>query len=183
MKTTGFRTRGWTAATVDTLYRGSTPRIVSRSVCWTRFARPCLLLMLLSGLPEAVADEEDLARFLTARGHFNSTMVRPAAFLPNPADRKKSVCRHGREPLAGLWLLAREYLPVETKLYGAGICSAGDVRASKLQVEASEPPRRHADILGFPTNEDPDLQKAAERERAIQLASKCGPPILYEPAS
>lgn len=139
--------------------------------------------MLQSGLPEAVADEEDLARFLTSRGHFNSTMVRPAAFLPSPADRKKSVCRHGRAPLAELWGLAKEYLPAETKLYGAGICSAGDVRASRLEVEASEPPRRHADIIGFPMNEDPDLQKAAEKERAIELASKCGPPLLYEPAS
>lgn len=108
-------------------------------------------------------------------------MVRPAAFLPNPADRKKSVCRHGPAPLAELWALAGEYLPAETKLYGAGIFSAGDVRASGLEVEASEPPRRHADILGFPINEDPDLQKAAEKERAVQLASKCGPPILNEP--
>ena len=174
---------GSTAATAVMRYHDFTPRIGFHSVCWTRFERRCPLLMLLSGLPEVLADEEDLARFLTSRGHFNATMVRPAAFLPNPVDRKKSVCRHGRAPLADLWLLAREYLPADTKLYGAGFCSAGDVRVSELEVEASEPPRRHADILGFPINEDPDLQKAADKARAAQLASKCGPPILYVPTS
>lgn len=130
--------------------------------------------MLPSGLPEAVAGAEDIARFLTSRGHFNSTMVRPAAFLPNPADRKKSVCRHGKEPRDDLRRLANEYLPPGTKVYGAGFCKAADVRAVKLDVVAEEPPRRHANIVGWLIDEtDPDLQKAAEKELAGVIASKC----------
>ena len=136
--------------------------------------------MLPSGLPEVVADDEDLARFLTSRGHFNSTMVRPAAFLPNPADHMKSVCRHGREPSAELRKLASAYLPAGTKVYGAGVCKARDVRLVKLDVQAHEPPRRHANIVGWPMNEaDPDLQRAAEKEIAGMIASKCGLPMMF----
>lgn len=135
--------------------------------------------MLPSGLPETVGPEERLARFLTSRSHFNTTMVRPAAFLPNPADRKKSVCRHSGEPQAELVMLAGEYLPAETKVYGAGICTASDVLQSRLDLEASEPPRRHADITGWPILEDLDLQRAADKEIAGRIASKCGQPILF----
>lgn len=136
--------------------------------------------MLPSGLPELVADEEDLARFLTSRGHFNSTMVRPVAFLPNPADRKKSVARQGKEPITELRALAAEYLPPTTKAYGAGICTASEVRKVGLQFDANEPPRRHADIVGWPVNDDPALQKAADLERAGQLASACSSPLLFQ---
>ena len=132
--------------------------------------------MLPSGLPEIVAGEEDLARFLTSHGYFNSKMVKPAAFLPNPADQKTSVCRHGKEPLEELRGLASEYLPVGKKVYGAGICKTADVRAARLEVTAEEPPRRHANIVGWPINEeDPDLQKAAQRELAGVVASRCEP--------
>jgi hypothetical protein len=132
--------------------------------------------MLPSGLPETVADEEDLARFLTSHSYFNSKMVKPAAFLPNPADHSTSVCRHGEEPHAELRKLATEYLPIDRKVYGAGICKAADVRTAQLDVMAEEPPRRHANIVGWPVNEgDPDLQKAAQKELAAVVASKCEP--------
>jgi hypothetical protein len=58
--------------------------------------------MLASGLPEIVADDEDLARFLTSSNHFNVRMVKPAAFLPS-SDDETSVFRHGAEPRADLW--------------------------------------------------------------------------------
>ena len=145
-----------------------------------RFATQYRPRMLPSGLPEVVSDEEDIARFLTSRGHFNSTMVRPAAFLPNPVDRKKSVCRHGSEPASDLRGLASEYLPPGTKIYGAGICKADHVRAVNLDLIASEPPRRHADIVGWPVHDgDPALQKAAELELAALIASKCGEPVRF----
>jgi ATP-dependent exoDNAse (exonuclease V) beta subunit len=47
--------------------------------------------MLASGLPEIVADDEDLARFLTSRSQFNAQMAKPAAFLPAVNDRETSV--------------------------------------------------------------------------------------------
>jgi hypothetical protein len=129
--------------------------------------------MLPSGLPDNVADGEDLARFLTSHGYFNSKMVKPAAFLPNPADQKTSVCRHGKEPQEELRELATEYLPVGKKVYGAGICKTADVRAARLDVTSEEPPRRHANMVGWPVNVgDPDLQKAEQKELAGVIASQ-----------
>jgi len=58
--------------------------------------------MLASGLPDIVADDEDLARFLTSSSQFNIRMAKPAAFLPSASDRETSVFRHGAEPLREL---------------------------------------------------------------------------------
>ena len=38
---------------------------------------------LPSGLPDHVADGEDLARFLTSSSHFNAVMVKPVKALGN----------------------------------------------------------------------------------------------------
>ena len=37
-------------------------------------------------------------------------------------------------------------------------------------VGASEPPPRHAAVVGWPWLEDPELQKAQQKERALVLA-------------
>lgn len=128
--------------------------------------------MLDSGLPNSVDDREDLARFLTSSNHFNSTSVKAAAFLPSPKDQETSVSRHGGEPAVQLWSIGRQYLGGQ-KFYGAAIVKAADVRATLLEVVAKEPPPRHAAIRGWPqVSEDPDLQKAQQKERALQIASK-----------
>jgi len=125
---------------------------------------------LLSGLPETVGGDEDLARFLTSSSWYNSLMAKPAAFLPNPKDRETSVFRHGAEPAADLWRIAREYVPRERTLHGAALFTARSVRAALLEVAASEPPPRHAAVVGWPWLEDPELQKAQQKERALVLA-------------
>ena len=56
------------------------------------------MALLLSGLDDIVADDEDIARFLTQSSHFRGGKLRPAALLPSPADRETSVSRHGPEP-------------------------------------------------------------------------------------
>jgi hypothetical protein len=61
--------------------------------------------MLVSGLPDIVADDEDLARFLTSSSQFNARMVKPAAFLP-ARDGEASVFRHGADPRDALWAIA-----------------------------------------------------------------------------
>jgi hypothetical protein len=124
--------------------------------------------MLPSGLPELVGDDERLARFLTSSGHFNSQMVKPVAFLPS-SDRETSVFRHEGEPNAALWAIGDEHL--RDPFRGAAIVRAQDVRAASLEVTADEPPARHAVIRGWPYD-DPVLQKAQQRERALLLASK-----------
>jgi hypothetical protein len=125
---------------------------------------------LPSGLPESVGDDEDLARFVFSSSQYNALMAKPAAFLPNPKDRETSVFRHGREPREVLWQIGREHATRERTLHGAAVVTAHSVRTALLDVIASEPPARHAAIVGWPWHDDPDMQKAQQKERAILLA-------------
>ena len=126
--------------------------------------------VLESGLPVDIGDEEDLARFLTSKSHFNSTMVKPVAFLPSSEDGMTSVYRHGREPVDDLWRIAAEHLPAVRFVYGACIVKGRTVRAAELQVAAQEPPPRHANIGGWAfVTSDPELTKARQMEQAARL--------------
>jgi hypothetical protein len=129
--------------------------------------------MLASGLPEIVADDEDLARFLTSRSQFNLQMAKPAAFLPSINDRETSVFRHASEPRVQLWIIGDEYAAGNRSVYAAAIVKARDVRAAILDVVADEPPPRHAAIRGWPwLDSDAQLQKAQRKERALLVASR-----------
>jgi len=129
--------------------------------------------ILASGLPEQVADEEDLARYLTRSNQFSSQhqLAKPAAFLPNPKDQETSVFRHGENPAAGLWALGQHAVG-EWKLYGAAIFKAHVARSVQLEVASDEPPPRHAAVRRWPWLEhDPGLQKARQVEMAAVIAS------------
>lgn len=133
---------------------------------------------LPSGLPEQVADDEELARFLVQSNQYNTVMVKPAAFLPSPKDRETSVSRHGANPLDRLWELGTAAAGGRN-LHGAAIIRSQVVTEAQLTVDANEPPPRHAVIRGWPWDaDDPVLQKAQQKERASILASAAGPPIL-----
>jgi hypothetical protein len=135
--------------------------------------------MLDSGLPDIVANDEDLARFLTSSSQFNTTMAKPAAFLPSANDRETSVIRHGSDPRAELWATGQRDVAGARTLHGAAIVKASDVRSALLDVIADEPPPRHAAITGWPwLADDPVLQKAQQKERAALVASKA---ILLRP--
>lgn len=135
---------------------------------------------LLSGLPEEIADEEDLARFLTSSNQFNKIIVKPSAFLPNPHGRETSVSHHGREPSKTLWEIGIAAAGERT-LHGAAIFKASAVRSVKLQVFADEPPLRHAAIRNWPWIEsDIELQKAQQKQIANDLASVAGEPYLMK---
>lgn len=128
---------------------------------------------LPSGLEETIADDEDLARYLTSSSQFNAIMVKPAAFLPNPKDRETSVFRHGSEPRDRLWAIGVEHVAGGRNLHGVAICKARHVREAQLEVMAEEPPPRHAAIKGWPFSEaDPELQKAKQKELAALISSK-----------
>jgi hypothetical protein len=131
------------------------------------------MALLASGLADLVADEEDLARFLTSSSQHKADAAKPAAFLPNPEDRETSVFRHGSQPIAGLWRLGREHALGQRTLHGAAIVKARHVRDAELEIAASEPPPRHAAIVGWPwIADDPDLQKARQKERAALLCQR-----------
>ena len=135
-------------------------------------------MILPSGLPGKVADDEPLARFLTSSGQFNQSGVKPSAFLPNPKDGKTSVFRHGAEPQAALMAIANEHIRsnrkvhgVDRKVHGVGIIRAGDVSAVQLNVQSQEPPPRHADITNWPPSMK-KMEKARQKKIAILLAQK-----------
>jgi hypothetical protein len=128
--------------------------------------------MLASGLPERVDDSEDLARFLTSTSQYNAQMAKPSAFLPSAKDHEASVFRYGSEPRATLWAIGDQYAAGNRTIHGAAIVKALEVRAAMLEITAAEPPPRHAAIQGWPIDNDPELQKAQRKERALQVASK-----------
>ena len=105
-------------------------------------------------------------------------MAKPAAFLPSPKDRETSISRHGKEPLESLWALGLAAAG-KRQLYGAAIFPARAVRVAQLEVVADEPPPRHAVIRGWPWVEnDPELQKAKQKELAALIASAAGEPLI-----
>jgi hypothetical protein len=126
---------------------------------------------LLSGLPDLVAGEEDLARFITSSGGYNSLGAKPSAFMPEIEHRETSVFRHDGKPPEELWAMGEQYAAQGRTIYGAAFVKANNVRAIQLDVFADEPPPRHAVIRNWPwTESDPDLRKAAHKELAILLA-------------
>lgn len=136
------------------------------------------MVTLPSGLPEQVAEDEDLARFLVQSNQYNTVLVKPAAFLPSPKDRETSISRHGAEPSDRLWEIGL-VAAGDRKLHGAAIIRAQHVTSAQLKVVADEPPPRHAVIRDWPWIEgDPELQKAKQKEKAAVLASAAGAPIL-----
>ena len=127
--------------------------------------------MLASGLPEYVADSEPLSRFLTSDGQFNSAMPRPSAFMPGPSDAKTSVFRQGPDPREALWETADHEMRTLRRVRAAALVTAGAVRQAKLDVEAHEPPPRHANIVGWPSDaSDPEKMRAQRKELALLLA-------------
>lgn len=125
---------------------------------------------LPSGLPELVASEEDLSRFLTQSNQFNALMAKPSAFLPNPKYRNTSVFRCGNHPdrLSHIWQTTTNG---ERSLKAVAICKTVVVRDAGLDVLAKEPPDAHANIEGWPWLEnDPELHKAKRLELAATLA-------------
>lgn len=134
---------------------------------------------LPSGLPEIVEDDEDIARFLTQRSHFTRQHVDPSAFLPTKKSHESSVSRHGREPIERLREIGLAAAG-SRKLYGAAMIKARDVRFARLEIVAKEPPECHAAIRGWPwIEQDPEEQKARQKERALALVNAAGEPLLF----
>ena len=127
---------------------------------------------LPSGLPLIVEEDEPLARFMTSSSWFARTTrrVKHNAFLPAPDD-DTSVFRARDLPPEALWKIGEEAMP-DVGFHGAGIVKASLVRKATLDVIAGEPPPRHANIRGWPKNDDPELQKAARKKIAMSVAEE-----------
>jgi hypothetical protein len=128
-------------------------------------------MALPSGLPEIVADDEPLVRFLTSDGQFNSQMVKAHGFMPGPIDAKTSVFRQEPVPLDALWQTADREMRSDRRARAAAVLAAAHVRQATLDVESEEPPPRHANIAGWPdVIQDPDATRAKRKELALLLA-------------
>ena len=126
--------------------------------------------MLPSGLPDQVADNENLARFITSSSQFNSLMAKPAAFLPNPKHKNTSVFRHDAD-WDGLKKVWDSVSNGERNLHSVAVFRVAVVRAAELDVRPEEPPARHANIVNWPwLPQDPELQKAKQKECAAVIA-------------
>ena len=136
--------------------------------------------MLPSSLSELIEDQEIIVRFLTQRGQFNKITAKPAAFMPDHKSKETSVSRHGPEPSEMLWELGR-FAAGDRTLYGATFITAGKIRGNKLDVFTAEPPPRHAAIRNWPWEDDPEFQKAKQKDLALGLASDSDPLLLINP--
>jgi len=126
--------------------------------------------VLDSGLPEQVADAEPLTRFLTSDSQYNRESVRPSGFMPGPRDGNTSVLRMDADSPDALWATADQWLGADRRAKAAAVLSALAVRRATLEVLASEPPPRHADITGWPeVANDPDATRARRKELALLL--------------
>lgn len=132
------------------------------------------------GQPEEVADEEEITRFLTSSGHYNTSSVKPAAFMPNPKNGETSVFRHGAEPLEQLKAIAAATVGKDRRVHGAGIVKAAVIREASLEVSAADPPPRHANIIKWPWSEtDRAFGKAEQKKLAALIAQKAAGPLKF----
>ena len=131
--------------------------------------------MLPSGLPEHVADTEPLSRFLTSDSQFNNVMPKPSAFMPRLEDDATSVFRLAADRLPLLWEIADREIGLSRRVRAVAILTGADVRRAKLDVEAHEPPHRHANIVGWPSDaRDPEMMRAQRKELALLLVQAAG---------
>jgi hypothetical protein len=100
-------------------------------------------------------------------------MAKASAFMPGPTDDKTSVFRQSDGALPGLWAMADQAIGTARRVRAVAVIAAADVRRATLDVEAQEPPPRHANIFGWPGSGsagDMDLMRAQRKELALLLA-------------
>lgn len=117
-----------------------------------------------------VADEEALTRYVLQQKHLKEGQ-RFRAFLPN-SDGQVSIFRTTGWDEARIWNTGNEFVavPSNNTVYGRADITARKVLDQGLTINPSEPPRDHADILGWPDTTD-DVGKAQARTIALQLVA------------
>lgn len=126
---------------------------------------------LPSGLSCTPSPEETLARALFSKNQFNTSGPKFSAFMPSATD-KTSVFRKCDHDAA----LLRSACDAAAAGHGKppkrlAVTTVVHVLAEALSVLPSEPPPRHADIVSWPTNSDPERQKADRMLIAIKIAA------------
>ncbi len=122
-------------------------------------------MSLASGLAPLLDSKEQVARFLRQSNYVvkSTGRIKHTAFLPAP-DHDTSVFRTDGVGQGDVQAMAEEHVKERSK-NGAAIFKASAVADAKLQIEAKEPPPRHANIRAWSMNDDLDLRKS-ERKTA-----------------
>ncbi len=111
-----------------------------------------------------VDGDELLARFILSESEIrkSDSTARPAAFTPYKWV-ELSVTRHRNLSDAEIWEEGREVAKKRGKtLVGRADVKASVVRHQALDAVPDEPPRNHANIIGWPSDKSSQLLKAAE---------------------
>ncbi len=126
---------------------------------------------LPSSLLEKVDDSEKITRFIIYSRFINKdrNRVKSSAFIPNPSNLQLSVSRICDLSDENIWALSKPVYEIRKKLYGRADIEAHLIRNEKLNVVSSEPPERHANVVGWHNN-DGKIQKARHKKIALKLA-------------
>ena len=124
-------------------------------------------------LPAPISDLECLSRYITDQGHFNAPKetIHFRAFLPKRQDQDLSIMRTDQLTEAAVWTLGDQEVGEPS---GRAISARGDFVAPSvreavvdpwaLTVEPSEPPVRHALIVGWPPGEEAEIRKSLAQQ-------------------
>lgn len=139
--------------------------------------------MSLPRLPADPTPEELTTRFLLQRSHFSAERVRvkPRTFEPARRDHKTSIFRIQALSERRIWALGQKFVGDlhEKDVLARADISVAQIASAGLTVEAAEPPPRHANIAGWPTEKDAWKSQAQElaalatlRMRNAQMAAQ-----------
>jgi hypothetical protein len=124
---------------------------------------------------EPITPSEVLSRFIMQTNWYrlSDNCVRYAAFMPNPKNGETSVYRISGISDREVWEIGdREVgLKRDKPILGRADIGASFVITKGLNVVPSEPPIRHANIIGWPE------QKSEQRLVALELAAEA---IFYK---
>lgn len=127
--------------------------------------------VLPSGLRSVPAAGETLARALFSDNQFNTYGPKFTAFMPAQND-ETSVFRDCAHDTALLRAACDEAAFGHGKLAKhVAMTTVAQVLDAGLSVLASEPPARHANIVGWPRHTDPERQKADRKLLAMRIAA------------
>jgi hypothetical protein len=131
----------------------------------------------LAELSAEVASTESVSRFLMSGKYFAATIgrVKPPAVMPQwSQDRNRfetSTQRTDGLRSDEIWALGYRYVEKNRRIKARGYCEASLVTAqASLHFDINgEPYPRHADIVGWPADEDARLMLATEIANGMTL--------------
>src|SRR6266568_4343809 len=123
---------------------------------------------------DEVGPTELLARFIFQKNHFSrqNNRVKYNAFLPNP-DGETSVFRTDGFADHEIWQTGEQVGFQRTQtLYGRGDIRTDKVVEAGLNVQPTEPPKHHANIIDWPVDKSERMSKAQQLAAHARLVLK-----------